>query len=496
MAEAAAGDRRVPDLDAVILAGGSGARFWPLSRELTPKQLLSVFGGETLILKAVRRIAPLTGSGHVFVATGERLVDDLRAHLASRPETAGLDIGYLVEPVARNTAPAAALAAAFLAARDPRAIMAMLPSDHLLDDGPEWEATIRAAAALARDGYLVTVGLRPTSPETGYGYIRTGEPIAGQAAGGVIGCRAAAFVEKPDRASAERFLAAGDHLWNSGILVAGAARFLEELESAGEDGRRIVSVAREIAAEPPEMWRESAARERFASLPSVSVDVAVLEVSDRVAVVPSSMDWSDVGSLLAVERLGTPDAGGNTLVGRAVDVDSSGCLVYSPDRLVATLGLRDAIVVDTLDATLVADRSRAQDVRLVVEALKAAGHAEAVSSRTAARPWGEWTLLMKLDGFQVKSISVDPGRRLSLQSHARRSEHWVVVEGEALVRRGTEDLTVRANESVHIPVGTLHRLENPGPGPLRVIEVAVGDYLEEDDIVRHEDDWGREGGDR
>ncbi len=482
-------DARISHLSAVVLAGGSGTRFWPLSRELAPKQFVSIFGGVSLITRAVTRIASLVEEGGIHVLTNERLLDELRNHLTSQPALAGIAIDYLAEPVPRNTAPAIALAAAYLMERDPEAVMVVLPSDHLLEDGEVWERTLRVAVGLAREGWLVTLGLEPTSPETGYGYIELDGRIDGVEEDGLFGYRVARFVEKPDRERAERFLRDGGFLWNSGMLVARADRVLAELEAAGAND--IVTVARECASLPPREWTTAAVRERFGALPTVPFDTAALEVSKRVAVVPARLAWSDVGSLVALERISPPDERGNVLVGNVVDLDSHDSIVYSADRLVATLGLTGLMVVDTADATLVAPKDRAQDVRLIVETLKERGAPEVVATRSSLRPWGSWTLLVKGERFQVKTIEVLPGRRLSLQSHAQRSEHWVVVEGRAHVELDGEVIERGPNESVYIPIGAKHRLANPGETPLRIVEVAVGDYLGEDDIVRYEDDWAR-----
>lgn len=480
---------QIPHLHAVVLAGGSGTRFWPLSRELAPKQFVSIFGGVSLITRAVLRVSEMVAENGIHVLTNEHLLDELRNHLKSQHEIDGLEIDYLAEPIARNTAPAIALAAAYLLRLDPEAVMVVLPSDHLLEDGERWERTIRVAAGLAAEGLLVTIGLTPTRPETGYGYIRMGASIPQHAEGTVIGHEVAMFVEKPDRQTAEEFLGSGQYLWNSGMLVARADAVLRELDAAGAGDT--VTTARHLAAQPPAEWTTDEARAAFSALPSVPFDKAALELSDRVAVVPADLEWSDVGSLMALEAISPADARGNTLAGNVVDVDSHDTIVYSADRLVATLGLADTIVVDTADATLVAAKDRAQDVRLVVDALRAMGAREVVESRSSGRPWGSWTMLVKGVGFQVKTIDVLPGHRLSLQSHAHRSEHWVVVEGTARVTIDDDAFTVSANASKYIPLGAVHRLENAGDGPLRIVEVAVGDYLGEDDIVRYEDDWAR-----
>ncbi|MDZ4655341.1 MAG: mannose-1-phosphate guanylyltransferase/mannose-6-phosphate isomerase [Coriobacteriia bacterium] len=480
-------------LFATILAGGSGQRFWPLSRELSPKQLLSMFGTESLIAQAIHRIAPLVvRPSSIAITTNERLFDELRNHLIAQPDENLHHVRYIIEPVPRNTAPAIALAAATFVAEDEDAIMVVLPSDHLLGNGELWVDCIAAGAAAAADDYLVTIGIRPTRPETGYGYIRAADSLPDYAVGDARPHVVGEFVEKPDRERAEQFVSGGEHLWNAGIFVMKASRVLQELESAGGEIARIGEVVRWIASLPADERSSERVRDRFASLPSASIDTAVMERSRRVAVIPASLQWSDVGSLMALEDVAEKDAAGNVRCGRGVDVDSTGTIVYSTDRLVATLGVQDLIVVDTADATLVLPKERAQDVRAVVEALKAAGAREVVEPKVSLRPWGSWTSLLKSDGYQIKLLEVKPGARLSLQLHQHRSEHWVVVAGTALVTRGEECVRVGVNESTFIPVGTIHRLENPGTEPLRVIEAQVGDYVGEDDIVRIEDDWTRD----
>jgi len=485
---------RNPHLFGVILAGGSGTRFWPLSRELSPKQLLTVFGGTSLITQAILRVDSLAEPGHTLVLTSEVLHSEIRDHLCSQPELEGSDVTVIAEPSPRNTAAAIALAAAYAASLDPDAVIAVLPSDHLLQSGALWEDTLVAAVEAAQAGYIVTLGLVPNAPETGYGYIRPDGELPGVSRALAV----ARFLEKPDHETAERLIAEGC-LWNSGMVVARADVVLAELRAAGETrktsdsshGRILADVAEKLAELPPAEWTSAGARQAYDALPAVQFDRAVLEVSSKVAVVPTDLDWSDVGSLLALECLAEADERGNVLVGRSYDVDSHGVVAYSADRLLATLGLEDVLVIDTADATLVAARDRAQDVRLVVDALKATGAPEVVSSRTSIRPWGSWTLLLKGHGFQVKTIEVAPEKRLSLQSHSKRSEHWIVVEGRARIERDGEVIDCGPDHSVDIPTGAKHRLSNIGEGPLRIIEVALGEYLGEDDIERYEDDWAR-----
>jgi mannose-1-phosphate guanylyltransferase/mannose-6-phosphate isomerase len=479
-------------LYAVVLAGGSGQRFWPLSRELNPKQLLSMFGTESLIAQAVHRILPFTGGGSgVTVVTNERLFDELRNHLTAQPDPELHHVRYVQEPLARNTAPAIALAAALLVNDDPDAIMVVLPSDHLLENGEVWADCIRAAAAVASDGWLVTIGIEPVRPETGYGYIKAGAALPAFTVGSATPRVVAEFVEKPDLARAKAYVASGEYFWNAGIFVMKAARVLEELDAAGDDVAHIADVARRIASLPADQRNGEDARAAFEFIVPVSVDVAIMEHSARVAVIPAPLKWSDVGSLLALEGVAAADASGNIRVGRGVDIDSRNTIVYATDRLVATLGVEDLVVVDTSDATLVLPKDRVQDVRQIVDALKAMGAPEVTQPKVSLRPWGSWTSLLKGPGYQIKLLEIKSGFKPSLQRHHHRSEHWIVVAGSALVTCDGEMTEVHVNQSAFIPVGAVHRIENCGKVPLQVIEVQVGEYLGEDDIVRIEDDWDR-----
>jgi mannose-1-phosphate guanylyltransferase / mannose-6-phosphate isomerase len=483
----------IDHLRATILAGGSGQRFWPLSRELNPKQLLSMFGTESLISQAVHRILPFAGSGSaIVVSTNERLFDELRNHLTAQPDPELHAVRYIQEPLPRNTAPAIALAAATFVAEDPDAIMVVLPSDHLLEDGEVWADCIASAARVASAGYLVTIGIKPTRPETGYGYIRSGVELPEFAVGVATPCVAVEFVEKPDPARAEEFVASGKYFWNAGIFVMKASQVLAELDASGGQEARIADTARWIAEQPAAERHGDEALRRFSELEPISIDKAVMERSQRVAVIPAPMQWSDVGSLLALEHVAETDARGNVRSGRGVDIDSTDTIVYSGDRLVATLGVKDLVVVDTTDATLVLPKERAQDVRQVVDALKALGAPEVTEPKISLRPWGSWQSLLKGAEYQIKLLEIKSGKKPSLQRHAHRSEHWIVVAGTAVVTRDDELVEVPTNESIFIPLGAAHRIENRGPEMLQVIEVQVGDYLGEDDIVRLEDDWARD----
>ena len=476
---------------AVILAGGSGQRFWPLSRELSPKQLLTVFGTESLIAQAVHRVLPYVtpGPGGVLVVTGERLFDELRNHLIANEDPRLREVSYLVEPLPRNTAPAIALAAASLVADDPDAVMIVLPSDHLLEDSASWADAITCARALACDGYLVTIGIRPTRAETGYGYVRGGAALSRYDCGTALPSEAAEFVEKPDAERAAAFVADGGYYWNAGIFVMRAQGVLDELRAVSEQGAAVADAAEWVVEHPDD---HDGARTCFEALAPISIDYALMEPSKRVAVIPAGLQWSDVGSLLSLQDCADPDGQGNVRVGRGVDIDSHGSIVYSTDRLVATLGVKDMVVVDTADATLVLPKDRVQDVRLVVDALRAAGAEEVVQPKVSLRPWGSWTSLLRGPGYQIKLLEIKPGAKPSLQRHEHRSEHWIVIAGDAVVTRDGEILEVRLNESAFIPLGAVHRIENRGSVPLKVIEVQLGDYLGEDDIVRLEDDWARQ----
>ena len=495
------------DTHAAVLAGGSGTRFWPLSREESPKQMLTVFGGEdgdSLLVQAVQRAATIvTGEGLILIVVCATMLDETRNHLSSRADLAGLPLRFVVEPVGRNTTAAIALAAATLKNIDPDGTLVIMPSDHLIETGEEWRRAMAAAVATARTGDLVVLGIAPTAPSTAYGYIEIGEEIAPSTAARESSHRVARFVEKPDPETAAGYLAAGRYLWNSGMVVATPRAILKQMRTVGSevvgpgdvvyhgDNVRIAGAAEMIADMGDGNHANPAATHIYSSLPSVQFDHAVLELTSALAVVPARFSWSDVGSLTALEALVDPDASGNRSVGRGVQIDSSQTLTYAPERLVATLGVENLVVVDTPDATLIASRDRVEDVRLVVDALRAADAPELRQSKKSLRPWGSWTMLVRADGYHVKEIEVLPGARLSLQSHERRAEHWMVVEGRARVERGDETLELAENESVFVPIGAKHRLENVGTSVLRVVEVATGEYLGEDDITRYDDDFGR-----
>jgi mannose-1-phosphate guanylyltransferase/mannose-6-phosphate isomerase len=470
---------------AVIMAGGSGTRFWPLSREKMPKQLLKIGSDDTLIQLTVDRVLPLVKREHVFIVTNQGLAVDIGTQLTSR-FGGSWDRNFILEPEAKNTAPALALSALHLNRIDPDGIMIVLSADHAIRNVEAFRTCIATAARAAAQDYLVTLGIKPNRPETGYGYIKAGQPCKEAGVDGV--CRVERFVEKPDLATAQGYLASGQYYWNSGMFVWKVRTFLKEIERHMPSLHEGLEQVRKSIGSGTET---EAVRGMFAQLQSVSVDYGIMEKTDRAAVVPADIGWSDVGSWTALEEVTDKDASGNIIAGNVIDIDSTDSVVYADKRLVATIGLKDTIVVDTPDATLVCSRDRAQDVKKVVDELKKRKAEERLTHRTVHRPWGNYTILEEGDRYKIKRIVVVPGSKLSHQLHHHRSEHWVVVSGTARVTNGDKEYDVHTNESTYIPMSTKHRLENPGKVPLQIIEVQNGEYLEEDDIVRFDDDYKR-----
>jgi mannose-1-phosphate guanylyltransferase/mannose-1-phosphate guanylyltransferase/mannose-6-phosphate isomerase len=464
----------------VILSGGSGSRLWPLSRESYPKQLLPLAGARTLLQETALRVAdPARFHPVTVVANAEHrfvIAEQLREIGQARPTLA-------LEPAARNTAPAVAAAALIAERQDPEALILVMPADHAVPDKAGFLAAVETAAAAAAAGALALFGVQPQGPATGYGYILAGEPVGA----GVR--RVAAFVEKPDLATAERYLADGRYSWNSGIFLLHAGTVIAELEAHAP---QVLAAARAaLAAARQDMDFLRLDPDAFAASPSISIDYAVMEKTDRAVVVPSTFAWSDVGAWSALWELAPRDAAGNVEIGDTLAEDTRGSYLRSEGPLIATVGVRDLIVVATPDAVLVADRSRDQDVKRVVERLRATGHVTAIQTRRVYRPWGWYEGIESGERFQVKRITVNPGGKLSLQKHFHRAEHWVVVNGAAEVEVDGETRLLGENESVYIPLGAKHRLANPGKVPLNLIEVQSGPYLGEDDIVRFEDVYAR-----
>jgi mannose-1-phosphate guanylyltransferase / mannose-6-phosphate isomerase len=465
----------------VILSGGSGTRLWPLSRKNLPKQFLPLAGDSTLFQQTVARAQTLPGATSPIVVCSE----DHRFLVAEQLQMLGIsDASILLEPVARNTAPAIALAALQALGKDPDAILLVLPADHLIGDTDNFGDAVRKALPLAADGWLVTFGIRPDAPETGFGYILRGHALGGD------GYQVEAFVEKPDRATAESYLKTGTYDWNSGMFLFRASRLLEELAQQAPAMHAGVAAAFESAHADLDFVRID--KEVFASIPEDSIDYAVMEKTRRAAVVPVSCEWSDIGSWAALWSASERDANGNRLEGDVLALESRNSYVRSsPRRMVALLGVEDMVVVDTPDAVLVAARSHAQDVKKLVDQLKAAGRPEHMFHRKMYRPWGSYDSIDMGERFQVKRIMVKPGAALSLQKHHHRAEHWIVVSGTAEVTRDDEVFMLSENQSTYLPLGSIHRLRNVGKVPLELIEVQSGSYLGEDDIVRLEDVYGR-----
>ncbi|HJR76508.1 MAG TPA: mannose-1-phosphate guanylyltransferase/mannose-6-phosphate isomerase [Nitrospiraceae bacterium] len=469
----------------VILAGGSGTRFWPLSRHLYPKQLLRIIGDHTLIQQTMQRVLGCAAANHVLISTNPGQVDSMRVQLGEWKDA--LKDNFLVEPIGRNTAPAIALAAHELLRRDPDAIMLVLPADHVVKGAKEFQAAVALGAALASRDYLVTFGIKPTRPETGYGYIQPKRSMSLLKKGSMAGYPVARFVEKPDKTKAAQYLRSGNYFWNSGMFVWKASTILSELRKHQPALARAMPEVHRLLAFGEPREKEQA----YGDLPSVSIDNGVMERSSCAAVIPVGFHWSDVGNWSSLEEVAPLDAQGNVVSGRVVDLGSRNSVLYADRRVVATIGLSDMVVVDTPDATLICPKDRSQDVKQVVEILKRQGAPEHLEHLTVHRPWGSYTVLEEGPGYKVKRVTVNPGGRLSLQMHHRRSEHWVVIAGTARVTRGEEIFDLAVGQSTAIPVETRHRLENPGTATLHIIEVQNGPYLGEDDIVRFHDDYGR-----
>jgi mannose-1-phosphate guanylyltransferase len=479
----------------VILSGGAGTRLWPLSREQAPKPFMPLPDGDTLLAKTAARALALPGVRDLVTVTNRDYYFHTKDVYAGLGGAQPASTAFLLEPFGRNTAAAVALAAFHVrACHGEDAVMLVLPADHLIRDQAAFAQAVARAAALARTGTLVTFGIIPALPETGFGYIECGERLPDAGAGDTPAFAAKRFVEKPPLAQAREYLAAGNYVWNSGMfcftagaILAAFARHAPEIKDA------IRPVWNALAARGTTSMCEIDSA-LFAAVPDISIDYAVMEkaaTAGEVTIVRGAFDWSDVGSWQAVSELTEPDAHGNRGQGERVAIATSGTYVHSEDRVVATVGVENLVIVDTPDAVLIAHRDHLQRVKEVVGELKARGHESYRLHRTVARPWGAYTVLQEGPCFKIKRIEVKPGAALSLQLHHRRSEHWIVVDGIARVTRGDKVYDIRANESTYIPIETRHRLENPGTEPLVMIEVQCGDYLGEDDIVRFDDKYGR-----
>jgi mannose-1-phosphate guanylyltransferase/mannose-6-phosphate isomerase len=465
----------------VILSGGSGSRLWPLSREHFPKPLLPLVSDRTLLQETACRLDPVPGLGEaVYVCNEEHrfLVAEQVAQLGKKPET------IILEPEGRNTAPALTLAALYLVARDPEAMMVVMPADHVMTDPERFVEAVQLGSVSAQSGSLVTFGVLPDSPQTGYGYIKRNGELEGGTAFTV-----AKFVEKPDLQTAVRYVDAGDYYWNSGIFLMRADRWLEEIGKHRPDILDCCRQALEQGSQDIDFMRVH--KPAFIACPSDSIDYAVMEKTSRAVVVPIDAGWSDVGAWSALWNVCPQDADGNVLQGDVIAQDTRNAFLVAQHRCLATVGVENIIVVETADAVLVANKDKAQDVKEIVKRLKDSDRNEYKFHRKVYRPWGSYEGIDAGPRFQVKRLSVKPGAQLSLQMHHHRAEHWVVVKGTARVTCGERTFNLHENESTYIPIGERHRLENPGNIPLEVIEIQSGSYLGEDDIVRYDDVYDR-----
>jgi mannose-1-phosphate guanylyltransferase/mannose-6-phosphate isomerase len=469
----------MPKFNPVLLCGGVGSRLWPVSREARPKQYLNLIGEQSMFQQTLGRLDGLPVATPIVVCNEQHrflVAEQLRQLDIESPS-------IVLEPAGRNTAPAIAIAAIDALAKDPEAVLLVLPADHHIADVGALQSAVTEALNVVDEGLLITFGLIPNRPETGYGYIRCGKELSGSIS------ELADFVEKPDAATAEAYLESGDYVWNSGMFMFRADAYCEALATHQPEMLKICREAMAAASTDMDFVRPDP--ELFASCPSDSIDYAVMEKTDRGAVVSLDCGWSDIGAWSALWEAGSSDADGNVTVGDVLLDNSRNSYVRSQSRLVTATGIDDLVIVETADAVMVADRHSVQDVKNIVNALKGLDRSEAHSHHRVFRPWGSYESLASADGFQVKRIIVNPGQRLSLQMHHHRAEHWVVVRGVAEVVNGEESFLLREDQSAYIPIGAKHRLSNPGAVPLELIEVQSGSYLGEDDIVRFEDVYGR-----
>lgn len=479
----------------VILSGGTGSRLWPLSRELYPKQLLPLVNDRTMLQNTVGRLLGIADILPPIVVCNE----EHRFMVAEQMRLIGVSPSAIIlEPVGRNTAPAVAIAALEVIGSGQDPIFLVLPADHVIQDEEAFRKTVGIGMPAAEEGRLVTFGIVPEGPETGYGYIKKGPEVGGQGAVGNVEAyghtpfkvyEVEKFVEKPDIATARSYLESGDYFWNSGMFMFKATRYIKELEKFAPE---ILSACRKAHTEAGRdkdfVWLDSKA---FSSCPSDSIDYAVMEKTSDAVIIPIDAGWSDVGSWSALWEIGEQDSNGNVIRGDVVSHDTRGCYVNAGSRLVATVGIENHVIVETPDAVLVAHKDHVQDVKAIVNQLNAQGRTEAIMHRKVFRPWGSYQSIDNADRFQVKRITVNPGASLSLQMHHHRAEHWIVVKGTARVTKGDESIMLSENQSTYIPLGITHRLENPGVIALELIEVQSGGYLGEDDIVRFDDVYGR-----
>ena len=453
---------------AVILAGGVGSRFWPLSRELEPKQFLQFNGKKSLLQQTIQRVLPLVAPENVYIISNEQYKFQIQHQVTEFAVPAS---NIILEPQGKNTAPAIGLAAAYIYKRDPEAVMITLPADHHINHPERLTTILKKAIEAAGANKLVTIGIKPTSAHTGYGYIKAN------------GNKVIKFTEKPDKKTAEKYIKAKTYFWNSGMFVWKAEVILDEIKAHLPELYRTLALISQAKELDSRIW---------AKITSISIDYGILEKSKRVVVIPAKdLGWSDLGSWSAFSAICDKDKNGNVLQADCVDFDSKDVSIFGKSRLIATIGLKDTVIVDTDDALLVCDKSRTEDVKKVVDHIKFAKRSEHFTHKTVKRPWGSYTVINHGNGFKVKLVQIDPHKRLSLQRHLKRSEHWVVVEGEAKITIDRDVYFRGPNQSIYVPQKGVHRLENATNNNLKIVEVQCGAYLEEDDIERVEDDFLR-----
>lgn len=465
----------------VILSGGSGTRLWPVSRKLYPKQFIPLRDNRSLFQDTMSRVCSL---GEGIQAPIIVCNDEHRFMAAEQLQQEGVtEYDIILEPVGRNTAPAIGLAALCALQRDANAMILVLPADHILEQSENFRHAIATAAALSADDQLVTFGIKPTRAETGYGYIKAGSALSDHA------CKVDSFVEKPALEVAEAYLESGDYFWNSGMFMFKASTLLSELAAHEPGIETCVKAAFDAQQKDLDFIRID--KETFAACKSESIDYAVMENTSLAAMVPLVSNWNDVGSWHALWESSRQDENSNALTGDVLLEDCQGCYVHSSNRLVTAVGMKDAVIVETADAVMVTPRDQSQNVKQIANALKQANRDESDIHRKVYRPWGDYESIDNANRYQVKRITVKPGERLSLQKHHHRAEHWIVVNGTAMVTCDDKEFLLSENESTYIPIGAIHRLENPGKIPLELIEVQSGTYLGEDDIERFDDKYGR-----
>lgn len=458
----------------IILAGGSGSRLWPLSRELYPKQLLNLNSDRSLLQTTFERLANFMPKENILSITNTKHTSNVRMQLSELADK----ISLLSEPVSKNTAPAIALATKFITqTSDNDPVIIVVPSDHLIENQDKFISTVKKGEKLAEEGYIVTFGIRPNYPETGYGYINTSDKLS-------EGFKVKEFVEKPNEETAKKYLQAGTYYWNSGIFMFKASTLLNEVDKLAPE---IAKISQEIdftqSSDIPFI--------SFDKMPNISIDYAIMEKSNRIALVELESDWNDLGSWQAIYDVSKKDKDGNVFVGHVLDKDSKNSFVYSSSKLVATIGLEDTVIVETEDAILACKKDKTQDVKYIYNELKQQNDNTHLVHKTVYRPWGFYTVIAQGKGFITKIIHVNQGQKLSVQSHNHRSEHWVVLSGTALVKLDSEEHILKPGHSVDIPVKAIHSLQNPYDEDLEIIEVQKGDILLEEDIIRYEDMYGR-----